>query len=107
MACKGCRVNPVRLVLLAVTVYLVTSLLCLGLLALWVHRALRAAPAWTASRSWDPPVLPPQVLPGHLGNGDAPGPAGPAGLTCPPGFVAAELEVTARGGKARVWTCVG
>ena len=72
MACKGCRVNPVRLVLLVVTVYLATSLLCLGLLALWVHRALRAAPAWTASRSWDPPVLPPQVLPEHLGNGDRP-----------------------------------
>ena len=62
----------VRLAVTVLTLYLTASLLCLALLALWVHRALRAAPASTASRSWDPPVLPPQVLPEHLGNGDRP-----------------------------------
>ena len=63
---------PVRLAVTVSMLYLATSLLCLALLALSVHRALRAAPASTASRSWDPPVLPPSALPEHLGNGDRP-----------------------------------
>ena len=62
--------NPVRLVLLVVTVYLATSILCLALLALWVLRALRA-PTVPMAR-WDPPVIPPSALPEHLGNGDRP-----------------------------------
>ena len=62
----------VRLVVTVSMLYLATSLLCLGLLALSVRRVLQASPAWTASRSWDPPVLPPSVLPEHLGNGDRP-----------------------------------
>ena len=35
------------------------------------------------------------------------GERGPAGMECPPGFSAGEVEVTARGGKVRVWTCLG